>query len=158
MKTIKEIFVCSGLAFATLLILISYQYGCKQKNPLIEEIIVDDQNKKINYNDTLMFAEKMPEYIKGDDSLAKFIYENVKYPQEAIKEEVSGTVFVGFVVNKYGKISNIKILRGIGYGCDEEVIRVVKMLPDFIPGSQDSIPVAVHYNLPVKFNLDSKKK
>lgn len=103
-------------------------------------------------------VEKQPSYPGGQDGYTKFLLANIKYPKEAIEKAVTGTVYVTFVVEKDGKVTNVKILRGIGSGCDEEAARVVKMMPNWNPGEQKGKPVAVQYNLPIKFNLDSKKK
>jgi protein TonB len=85
--------------------------------------------------------------------MMKFIAENVKYPAMAREAGISGNVFVSFVVNRNGEISNVKILRGIGGGCDEEAIRVVRLMPSWIPGKQNGKPVPVQFNLPIKFIL-----
>lgn len=103
--------------------------------------------------DTTVYTivETMPQYPGGDDALMKYLAINISYPQAAKDKGVQGTVFVTFVVEKDGKISNVKILRGIGSGCDEEVIRVVKEMPEWKPGTQAGKPVRVQFNLPVKF-------
>lgn len=103
--------------------------------------------------DTTVYTivETMPQYPGGDDAMMKYLAINISYPQTAKDKGVQGTVFVAFVVEKDGKISNVKILRGIGNGCDEEVVRVVKTMPDWKPGTQAGKPVRVQFNLPVKF-------
>jgi TonB family protein len=103
-------------------------------------------------------VEKQPSYPGGQDGYRKFLIENIRYPEDALKKGVTGTVYVTFVVEKDGAVTNVKILRGIGSGCDEEAARVVKMMPNWNPGENKGKPVAVQYNLPIKFNLDSKKK
>ncbi|MFZ4520539.1 MAG: TonB family protein [Bacteroidales bacterium] len=103
-------------------------------------------------------VEKEPSYPGGQEGRIKFLVENIKYPEKAVKDGVMGTVYVTFVVEKDGAVTNVKVLRGIGSGCDEEAIRVVKMMPNWNPGEQKGKPVAVQYNLPIKFTLDCKKK
>jgi len=108
----------------------------------------------------LTIVEEMPQFPGGNDALSKFLGDNLKYPKLAREEGISGTVYVSFVVRKDGTITSIKILRGIGGGCDEEVERVVKLMPKWKPGKQKGEAVAVQFNLPVKFTLsdDNDKK
>jgi TonB family protein len=103
-------------------------------------------------------VEKQPAFPGGHEGYVKFLVDNIKYPEEAIKKSVTGTVYVTFVVEETGAVTNVKILRGIGSGCDEEAMRVVKMMPNWNPGLEKGKPVAVQFNLPIKFNLDSHKK
>ena len=99
------------------------------------------------------FVEEMPEYLGGEEKLRKFIKENLVYPKDAKENRIQGTVYVGFVVEKDGNLSNMEILRGIGGGCDEEAIRIIKMMPKWKPGKQNGTNVAVKYTIPVKFEL-----
>lgn len=98
-------------------------------------------------------VEQMPDYPGGYEELNKYLHENIKYPQMARESGIEGTVYVTFVVSKSGKISNVKVLRGIGGGCDEEAIRVVGAMPSWIPGKQNGVAVPVQFNLPIKFIL-----
>ena len=100
----------------------------------------------------------MPEYPGGDDARIKFMVENIKYPEQAKKNGIQGVVFVSYVVEKDGKISNIKTIRGIGGGCDEEAERVISLMPNWKPGIQRGQPVRVQFNLPVRFSLDKTNK
>ena len=84
----------------------------------------------------------------------KFISENVKYPQEAKDKNIAGRVFVNFVVEKDGSVDEVKVLRSIGGGCDEEAVRVVKSMPKWTPGKQKGEPVRVSYIIPFVFKLD----
>jgi protein TonB len=77
----------------------------------------------------------------------------MKYPEEAKELGVQGKVFVTFVVEIDGSISNVRVLRGIGSGCDDEAVRVVKSMPKWIPGKQRGVPVRVQFNLPINFKL-----
>jgi len=102
-------------------------------------------------------AEEVPSYPGGDEALIKFLQETLKYPEEAIKHGVHGKVFVTFIVEVDGSLSDVKVARGIGHGCDEEAIRVVKSMPKWIPGKQlrnhRFIPVRIQYILPIKFEI-----
>lgn len=101
----------------------------------------------------LLWVEQMPEFPGGESELYKYLENNIKYPPVARDAGISGSVYVKFVVNEDGKISGITILRGIGGGCDEEVIRIIKSMPPWKPGKQNGIPVPVYFNLPIKFTL-----
>ena len=92
------------------------------------------------------------------DKMLKFIYTNIKYPKSAQEAGIQGTVVVSFVIEKDGSISDLKVVRSISPDCDEEVLRVVKMMPNWIPGKQDGEPVRVQFNLPVRFALEAPQK
>ena len=83
----------------------------------------------------------------------KYLHNNMKYPLQAKELGIQGKVFLSFVVEKDGSVTDVSLLRGIGGGCDEEAIRVVKNMPKWIPGKQRNIPVRVRFNLPVNFRL-----
>ncbi|HFA47784.1 MAG TPA: TonB family protein [Bacteroidetes bacterium] len=91
----------------------------------------------------------------SDTKMLDFIYSNIKYPQEARDKGTEGMIVVKFIVEKDGSISNAEVIRSIGDGCDEEVLRVVGMMPNWTPGRQRGKEVRVQFNLPVKFKLDS---
>ncbi|MBL7137912.1 MAG: energy transducer TonB [Bacteroidales bacterium] len=98
-------------------------------------------------------VEENPLFPGGEAALYKFLSESIKYPEEAKELGIQGRVFVNFVVETNGSVSKVKVLRGIGGGCDEEAVRVVKSMPRWTPGKQRGIPVRVSYNLPIKFTL-----
>jgi protein TonB len=77
--------------------------------------------------------------------------DNIVYPKEAVADKVTGTVFVSFVVNADGSVSDVQVLKGIGSGCNEEALRVVQNMPNWLPGRQSGQPVAVRYSLPIRF-------
>ena len=99
-------------------------------------------------------VDEMPKFPGGEQAMFKFISENVKYPQEAKDKNISGRVFVNFVVEKDGSVDEVKVLRSIGGGCDEEAVRVVKSMPKWTPGKQKGKPVRVSYIIPFVFKLD----
>ena len=103
-------------------------------------------------------VEQMPEYPGGFDALIDFVKANLVYPQEAIDAGIEGKVFVGFIVEKDGSISSIKLLRGIGHGCDEAAMEVVRKMPKWKPAMQRSKPVRIEYMFPVKFELENEKQ
>ncbi|MGY6521321.1 MAG: energy transducer TonB, partial [Mongoliitalea sp.] len=98
-------------------------------------------------------VEDAPEFVGGMDALNAFLSANLKYPQQAKDAGIEGTVYVMFEVHADGKVKNHELLRGIGGGCDEEALRVVQLLPDWIPGKQKGEAVAVRMRLPIKFKL-----
>jgi len=111
---------------------------------------------KFEVDDTPIFTvvENMPSYPGGDDARIKFLQENITYPQMAKEKGIQGTVYVTFVIASDGKITDIRVLRGIGGGCDEESVRVVKLMPKWKPGYQSGKPVRVQFNMPIKFSLN----
>lgn len=82
-----------------------------------------------------------------------FLAKNIKFPALAKDAGISGVVYVNFEINQKGDVADVKLLKGIGGGCDEEAMRVVKTLPKFMPGKQRGKPVRVSYNLPIRFTL-----
>ena len=83
----------------------------------------------------------------------EYLGKSIVYPTMAKDHNISGRVYITFLIDKTGKISEPKVLRGIGGGCDEEALRVIKGMPPWLPGRQNGIPVSVQYNLPIVFNL-----
>jgi protein TonB len=107
-------------------------------------------------NDNLYFlpVEEEPSFAGNPDSLLHFISDNTRYPQAAVDKNVSGTVYVSFVVLENGDISDVKVFKGIGSGCDEEAVRIVRLTNGrWLPGKQKGKAVKVFYNLPVRFSL-----
>ncbi len=94
-----------------------------------------------------------PEFPGGKEALLIYLGENILYPQLARESNIQGTVFVTFIVEPDGSLSKVKVMRGIGGGCDEEAVRVVQAMPNWIPGTQRGKPVRVQFNLPVRFIL-----
>ncbi len=103
-----------------------------------------------------LVVEQMPEFVGGTEELMNFLKQNIKYPKMARETGIAGTVLVQFVVGTDGKIYDLKILRGIGGGCDEEAIEVIKSMPNWNPGKQDGVTVPVLFQLPIKFSLKNK--
>jgi TonB family protein len=97
--------------------------------------------------------EVMPEFPGGDSERIRFLKQNMRYPGLAIENKIEGTVIVSFTVRKSGKINNVEIVRGIGSGCDEEVVRLITSMPDWTPGIQLGKPVDVVFLMPVCFDL-----
>jgi TonB family protein len=125
----------------------------------LEEVKITTQKKTVWGYDELIFesVEENPEYPGGVKELYNFIGNNLKYPLEAVKNNISGKVFAKFIVRTDGSISDIKILKGIGYGCDEETVRVISQLPPWKPGKQNGEPVNVMFTMPINFQLNDDR-
>jgi len=95
----------------------------------------------------------MPEFIGGTAKLFEYLGKNLKYPELAKTTGIQGKVFVQFVVDKNGKIKDVKVLQGINALLDKEALRVVSEMPDWKAGKQHGKPVSVIYNLPISFKL-----
>jgi periplasmic protein TonB len=104
-------------------------------------------------NDIFLHVEQMPEYAGGNAALSKFLQKNLRYPNPAANAGVSGKVYVQFVVGQDGAISKVDILKGLGFGCDEEAERVIKLMPHWSAGKQSGRAVAVKFTLPISFQL-----
>lgn len=98
-------------------------------------------------------VEKMPTFPGGEFKMYEFLAMNIRYPQRAREDGYSGTVYVRFVVEPDGTITNIEVAKGVGGGCSEEAVRVVKMMPNWIPGEAFGKKVRVTYTLPINFRL-----
>ena len=98
-------------------------------------------------------VENDPEFPGGMEALYKYLAQNIKYPQLARDNNITGRVYVTFVVERDGSITGCKVLRDIGGGCGAEAVRVVKSMPKWTPGKQRGKAVRVQFNLPVNFNL-----
>jgi len=116
------------------------------------------QKPSTNEQEICKMPEKQPQYPGGENARISFLRENIKYPEEAMKKGVSGKVFVSFVVELDGSITEVLVMRGIGSGCDEEAVRVIKLMPKWTPGMVKGKEVRVKYVLPIKFTFDSKPK
>ncbi|MFK7806224.1 MAG: energy transducer TonB [Saprospiraceae bacterium] len=101
-----------------------------------------------------IIADKKTRKECATNKLMQFIYSNIKYPPIARENGIEGTVVLRFVVEKDGSITDINILKDIGGGCGTEAARVIKMMPDWIPGKQRGKEVRVQYNIPVKYKLN----
>lgn len=104
-------------------------------------------------NEIFQVVENQPAPVGGYEAFYKYISKNIKYPDQARRMGVEGKVFVQFVVDKDGSITDVQVLKGIGSGCDEEAIRVVKAAPKWTPGKQRGRPVRVRMSVPIAFKL-----
>ena len=98
----------------------------------------------------------MPEFKGGMDALMKYLGDNVTYPEKAKEEKIEGKVFVSFVVNEKGKVTQVKIDKGANKLLDKEALRVINKMPDWAPGKHEGKNVNVKMHLPINFKLDDK--
>ncbi|WP_161890113.1 energy transducer TonB [Pontibacter russatus] len=98
-------------------------------------------------------AEVMPEFTGGDDALFRYLGQNMRYPQAAQRAGIEGTVVVTFVVAPDGAITKAQVVKGLGYGTDEEALRVINNMPAWQPGRQNGRAVPVRYTIPIRFSL-----
>ena len=115
-----------------------------------EMIEIEDE-----YDDEFfMVVENMPEFPVGNLGLMKYIQKNVKYPPIAKQYNITGKVYVSFIVEKSGYVSNVKIVRGVDKNLDAEAVRVVNSLPKYKPGKQRGKPARVMFTIPINFTLN----
>lgn len=126
--------------------------GLKQENRK-DTALEGAEMEEVAENELFTVVEVMPEFPGGQEALQKFLAENLKYPEEGLKSSFSGTVYASFEVDTNGRVINPKILQGIGKAFDDEVLRVIGLMPKWKPGLQRSKPVRVRVNLPVKFSI-----
>jgi protein TonB len=126
-----------------------------EANPVyaqIERPVLTDEKPPVD-DEIFIVSEKKPEFPGGEKALFEYLKKNTAYPQYARESGISGTVYVTFVIEKDGSVSNIKVMRGIGFGCDEEAVRVISLMPKWSPGLQRTKPVRVSFNMPIAFVL-----
>jgi TonB family protein len=119
------------------------------------QVEVVDANKD---EEVFVIVDAVPEYPGGDEARIKFLRENVHYPKEAKEKGIQGMVFVSFIVEKDGSISNVKIVRGVDKLLDDESVRVTKLMPKWIPGRQKGEVVRVSFNMPIRFTIPPADK
>lgn len=117
------------------------------------------EEKKASVDDEVfVIVEEQAEFPGGMDSMYAYIVKNLKYPEAAKEKGIEGRVYVQFVIEKDGSISNVKILRGIGGGCEEAAVEMIKNMPKWKPGKQRGKPVRCQFNLPINFELPKNKE
>ena len=114
-----------------------------------DEIVVEEKKEEKVFS----AVEQMPQFPGGEAELMKYISNNIKYPTMAMENNIQGRVVVQFVVTSTGKIGEVKVVRSKDPDLDKEAVRVVKSLPNFIPGKMNGQAVNVWYTLPITFKL-----
>lgn len=136
MKTRKNVSLKVALMMFVLLFSFMTSTAQTKKNNMVYDVV-----------------EVMPQYPGGQIAMLKYIMENIKYPEQAMKEGIQGRVTVSFIVEKDGRVSNVRLLRSVQSSLDKEAVRVVKSMPKWSPGKQKGKPVRVRFNIPVMFKL-----
>jgi len=118
------------------------------------------QKQYVSYNDTTVFVivDKFPEYPGGVEGFYKFLKDNLKYPDEAKRNDINGKVFIKFTIEKDGCVGDVQTLKGIGGGCDEEAVRVIKEMPQWKPGYIKGKPVRISLVIPILFKFYPTKE
>jgi|688.fasta_scaffold215281_3 protein TonB len=112
-----------------------------------------DDSLKVEEETIYDFAEVEPSFQGGPEALNKWIQANVVYPESALTKNEQGFVYVKFVVNRDGSIEQVSIRKGVSEALDKEALRVVKSMPNWIPGKEEGKPVRVSFTLPISFRL-----
>lgn len=108
----------------------------------------NEEEEKIHF-----FVDDMPEFPGGEKALIKYLGKNVRYPIIAQENGIKGKVFVSFIIDQNGLISNVELIRGVDVSIDNEALRVVRSMPKWKPGRQNGMPVKVRYSVPILFEL-----
>lgn len=114
-----------------------------------EVAVVDNEILDLNAGG----VDEFPEFVGGMKNFSKFIQRNLHFPIAAQEAEVQGKVYISFVVERDGSVSNVTLMRGIGFGCDEEALRVIQKSPIWKPGKNKGVPVRVRYQVPINFTM-----
>ena len=140
-----------AISALVLLVIVFVPAGANAQNKKVKKA----QTHKDTTTDDKVYdvCEQMPTYEGGDAALLKYLTDSVKYPELAKKHGVQGRVVIGFIVEKDGSLTDVKVLRAVDRALDAEALRVVKGMPKWIPGCQDEQLVRVRYNVPVSFRL-----
>ena len=132
--------------------------GAKSADPnkkVVQVVEVPNDKPVIQDGEVFRVVEEMPQFPGGMGEAMKFLAKNIKYPVESQKAKIEGRVIVQFVVKENGKVADIKVMRGVSPELDAEAIRVVGLMPDWIPGKQRGKAVPMKYTMPIMFRLDS---
>lgn len=142
-----------NILFICLIILSSIQLQAQEiVDSTKMEVKIEDSTKK--EEEIFAFVEIMPEFPSGEAALLRFLQMNIRYPAEAVTKNIQGTVMVEFVVEKDGSISQPRVVKGIGGGCNEESLRVIRLMPKWKPAKQKGKNVRVYYTVPITFRLE----
>jgi len=135
------------------------QKGDPNADIRIDEPVGNSDVKQVveeNPNQIFTAVEQAPSFPGGDGAFGKYLGKNIRYPAIARENNVQGRVVLTFVVERDGSLTDIKVLRSLGSGTDEEAVRVLKASPKWKPGIQNGRPVRVQYSIPVNFTLASE--
>jgi periplasmic protein TonB len=136
-----------------LLLAILMAIALKSSFIFAQELTKADQDTNIG-KEVFTIVQEMPTYPGGQNAMEQFLALNIQYPPKAKENNIQGTVYAGFIVEADGTLSTYKVIKGIGAGCDEEVLRVLKSMPKWNSGKQAGKAVRVRLTIPVKFKVE----
>lgn len=122
---------------------------------VVEDIVFEEAPEEENVDEIFDIVEDQPEFPGGISAFYGYVGKNMKYPKQARRMGIEGKVYVQFVVDKDGTVTDVRAVKGIGAGCDEEAERVLKSSPKFKPGKQRGRPVKVRMMMPIIFKLSN---
>ncbi len=128
-----------------------YTYAIIEYNEMVAQVSESSKQE----GDIFTIVEEMASPVEGTESIGPFLQQNLQYPKESIKANREGTVFVQFVVNKDGSLTDFVIIKGVDELMDKEAVRVAKLFPNWKPGMQNGRAVRQRFILPVRFRLDA---
>jgi protein TonB len=127
------------------------------KEPVVDDVAITSMpDERVDEPEIHIVVEKMPAFDDGYEGFMKYLSKKIKYPSQARRMGIEGKVFVEFVIDESGKMTELRTIRGIGAGCDEEAIRVLENAPNWSPGKQRGVPVKVKMVLPINFQLGKR--
>lgn len=139
------------ITFVLLSFLLPLLALAQNQKDTIDVYLID--TAKVVEGEVFIVPEEDAFFPGGDSARIMFLSKNIVYPEAMLKADIEGTVYVKFVVEKDGSLSNIKVMREIGGGSGEEVVRVIKLMPNWIPGKQSGKVVRTQFILPVTFSI-----
>ena len=119
----------------------------------VEEIVFEEEPEEEEADKVFLVVEEDAAFPGGPGEWNKFLRKNLKYPRQAKRMGIEGNVYLSFIVDRTGTISDIQVIREVGGGCDEEAVRVLKASPKWTPGKQRGKAVTVPYSLPIIFQV-----
>ena len=124
------------------------------EEPVIENIVYEEAPPSEDLPTDFMLVETQPTFLGGGpEKFLEHIFKNIRYPDKARRMGIEGKVFVKFIIDKNGGITDVEVIKGIGGGCDEEAARAIEDAPDWTPGKQRGRPVSVRMMVPINFKL-----
>ena len=145
MKTISKL--------STILIFLLISNASFAQEEIVLQTVRDTTTQVSDSGEVFIFVTDGPEFTGGDEAKKKYLIENLHYPELAKEKGAQGTVYITFVVEKDGSITNIKVLEGVCRSIDDEALRVIRNMPKWSPGMQRGKAVRVQYNMPIRFIL-----
>jgi len=122
---------------------------------VVEDIVFEEAPEEEVVDEIFDIVEDQPEFPGGIAAFYKYVGKNMNYPKQARRMGIEGKVYVQFIVDKDGQVTNVRAVKGIGAGCDEEAERVLRSSPKFKPGKQRGRPVKVRMMMPIIFKLNN---